>query len=129
MQIKKAYFRQEEGIIATFPFMENSKVIAEIAKRNVLTKGLVCTYPFISSSIFDENGVLVGTNIYNNSLVFIDRFNDEKYKNANMCIFGTSGAGKSFYTKLQILRYRLLGINQYIIDPEREYLNMCEKLE
>jgi hypothetical protein len=99
MQIKKAYFRQEEGIIATFPFMENSKVIAEIAKRNVLTKGLVCTYPFISSSIFDENGVLVGTNIYNNSLVFIDRFNDEKYKNANMCIFGTSGARKIFFLK------------------------------
>ena len=129
MQVKKAYFRQEKGIISTFPFMENPKELAEMAKRNVLTNGLICTYPFISSSIFDKNGVLIGTNIYNNSLVFVDRYNNEKYKNANMCIFGTSGAGKSFYTKLLILRYRMLGISQYIIDPEREYLKMCEKLE
>ena len=90
---------------------------------------MLSTYPFISSTIFDKNGIFIGTNIYNNSLVFIDRYNTEKYKNANMCIFGTSGAGKSFYTKLLILRYKLLGINQYIIDPEREYNNLCEKLK
>ncbi len=128
MQIKRAYFRQEEGIIASFPFMENPKEIKEISRRNVLTNGLVGTYPFISSSIFDENGILIGTNIYNNSLIFIDRYS-EKYKNSNMCIFGTSGAGKSFYTKLLILRYRILGIHQFIIDPEREYLNLCDNLE
>ena len=46
-----------------------------------------------------------------------------------MCIFGTSGAGKSFYTKLLILRYKLLGISQYIIDPEREYDNLCKELK
>ena len=68
-----------------------------MAKRNILTSGLISTYPFISSSIFDENGIFIGQNIYNNSLVFIDRYDDKKYKNANMCIFGTSGAGKSFY--------------------------------
>ena len=45
-----------------------------------------------------------------------------------MCIFGTSGAGKSFYTKLLILRYKLLGIKQYIIDPDREYTNICKEL-
>ena len=45
-----------------------------------------------------------------------------------MCIFGTSGAGKSFYTKLLILRYRLLGLQQFVIDPEREYLNICKNL-
>ena len=128
MQIKRAYFRQELGIISCFPFMENPKEIKEIARRNVLTDGLVGTYPFISSSIFDEDGIFIGTNIYNNSLVFINRYS-EKYKNSNMCIFGTSGAGKSFYTKLLIIRYRLLGIQQYVIDPEREYLNICENLE
>ena len=108
--------------------MENSPLLKEVSKRNVLTSGLMATYPFISSAIFDEQGIFVGTNIYNNSLVFIDRYNTEKYKNANMCIFGTSGAGKSFYTKLLILRYRLLGIEQYIIDPEREYNNLCNNL-
>ena len=129
IQTKRAYFRQENGIISSFPFAENCKILKEISRRNVLTNGLVGTYPFISSSIFDENGILIGSNIYNNSLVFIDRFDNNKYKNANMSIFGTSGAGKSFYTKLLILRYRLLGIEQYIIDPEREYLNLCSNLE
>ena len=108
--------------------MENNEEIKDAAKRNVLSSGLLATYPFISSTIFDEDGIFIGTNIYNNSLVFIDRYN-KKYKNANMCIFGTSGAGKSFYTKLLILRYKLLGIKQYIIDPEREYNNLCENLK
>ena len=128
MQTKRANFRQEQVMLACLPLMENNKDVANSARRNVLTSGLLATYPFISSSIFDEGGVFIGKNIYNNSLVFIDRYETNKYKNANMCIFGTSGAGKSFYTKLLILRYRLLGIDQYIIDPDREYINLCRKL-
>ncbi len=128
MQTRRAYFRQEQAYRACLPLMENKKELKEVAKRNVLTSGLTATYPFISSAIFDEDGIFAGINIYNNSIVFIDRYNTEKYKNANMCIFGTSGAGKSFYTKLLILRYRLLGIEQYIIDPEREYVNLCKNL-
>ena len=129
IQTRRSNFRQEEMFFATVPIMENGANIKEAARRNVLTSGLLATYPFISSTIFDENGVFIGTNIYNNSLVFIDRYNTEKYKNANICIFGTSGAGKSFYTKLLILRYKLLGIKQYIIDPDREYNNICEKMK
>lgn len=128
IQTRRAYFRQEQSYKACLPLMDNNKLLKEITKRNVLTSGLVATYPFISSAMFDENGILIGTNIYNNSLVFIDRYNTEKYKNANICIFGTSGAGKSFYTKLLILRYRLMGIEQYIIDPDREYNNLCKNL-
>ncbi len=129
MQTRRANFRQEEAFISCIPLMENSEVIKEVARRNILTSGLIATYPFISSTIFDDEGIFIGTNIYNNSLVFIDRYNTEKYKNANICIFGTSGAGKSFYTKLLILRYKLIGIKQYIIDPEREYGILCEKLK
>ena len=121
MQTRRANFRQEQCFLSCLPIMNNSKEIKEVSKRNILTSGLVSTYPFISSSIYDEEGIFIGTNIYNNSLIFIDRYDTKKYKNANMCIFGTSGAGKSFYTKLLILRYRLLGIEQYVIDPEREY--------
>lgn len=128
MQTRRANFRQEELFLSCLPVMENNKDIKEAAKRNILSSGLLATYPFISSTIFDEDGIFIGTNIYNNSLVFIDRYN-RKYKNANMCIFGTSGAGKSFYTKLLILRYKLLGIKQYIIDPEREYNNLCKNLQ
>ena len=129
MQTRRANFRQEEGFITSLPIMENNEILKEVAKRNILTSGIISTYPFISSTIFDKDGIFIGTNIYNNSLVFIDRYNTEKYKNANICIFGTSGAGKSFYTKLLILRYKLLGIKQYIIDPDREYNKICEKLE
>lgn len=74
--------------------MQNSEDIKNVTKRNVLTSGLISTYPFISSSLFDEDGIFIGTNIYNNSLIFIDRYNTNKYKNANICIFGTSGARK-----------------------------------
>ncbi len=129
IQTRRAYFREEQAFLTTLPIMENSLDLKEAAKRNVLTSGLVATYPFISSAIFDEEGIFIGTNIYNNSLVFIDRYNSNKYKNANICIFGTSGAGKSFYTKLLILRNRLLGIEQYIIDPDREYGPLCEAFE
>ena len=128
IQVRRAYFRQEQTFKACMPLMENEKEIKEISKRNVLTSSLVCTYPFISSAIFDEEGIFIGTNIYNNSLVFIDRYNTNKYKNANMCIFGSSGAGKSFYIKLLALRFRILGIEQYIIDPDREYTKLCENL-
>ncbi len=129
MQTRRANFRQEECFFALLPIMENKEIIKEAAKRNILTTGLISTYPFISSTIFDKEGIFIGTNIYNNSLVFIDRYNREKYKNANICIFGTSGAGKSFYTKLLILRYKLLGIKQYIIDPDREYNKICKTLK
>ena len=129
IQTRRANFRQEEIYLATLPIMENREIIKQASRRNVLTSGLLATYPFISSTIFDEDGIFIGTNIYNNSLVFIDRYSTQKYKNANICIFGTSGAGKSFYTKLLILRYKLLGIKQYIIDPEREYVNLCTKLD
>ena len=128
MQTRRANFRQEELFLSCLPIMENNNSIKGAAKRNVLTSGLLATYPFISSTIFDPDGIFIGTNIYNNSLVFIDRYNNQKYKNANICIFGTSGAGKSFYTKLLILRYKLLGISQYIIDPEREYNHLCNSL-
>ena len=129
LQSKKAFFREEQTFLSCLPIMENNVDIKNVSKRNVLTSGLVSTYPFISSSIFDKDGIYIGTNIYNNSLIFIDRYNNEKYKNANICIFGTSGAGKSFFTKLLILRSRLFGIKQYVIDPEREYTNICKNLK
>ena len=108
MQLRRAYFRQEQALKSTLPFMMNAKEIKEVSKRNVLTSGLVCTYPFVSSAIFDEEGIFIGTNLYNNSLVFIDRYNTNKYKNANMCIFGTSGARK-------IILYKIISITIPII--------------
>lgn len=129
MQTRRAYFREEEAYISCLPLMINKEEVKEVSRRNVLTSGIVATYPFISSSLFDANGIYIGHNIYNKSLIFIDKYNQDKYKNANMCVFGTSGAGKSFYLKLNILRYRLMEIEQYIIDSEREYVNLCKELD
>ena len=126
---KRANFRQEEVFTACLPINYNSKNIKSASKRNVLTEGIISTYPFISNSIFDETGVLFGINRFNNSMIMIDRFNKEKYKNANMFILGTSGAGKSFFTKLMILRHRICGMEQYVIDPEREYNEVCQNLD
>ena len=100
IQTRRAYFREEQGYFSTLPLMQNNNYVKNVTKRNVLTSGLISTYPFISSTIFDEEGIFIGTNIYNNSLVFIDRYNTSKYKNANMCIFGTSGARKIILYKI-----------------------------
>ena len=129
MQTRRAYFRQEQSFISTLPIMVNREEIKAVSRRNALTNGIVGTYPFISSSVFDENGIFIGKNLYNQSLIFIDKYDVKKYKNANMCVFGTSGAGKSFYLKLNILRNRFLQIEQYVIDSEREYTKLCQELE
>ena len=96
MLTRKGNFREEQIYKSCLPFMNNNKDLKSISRRNILTSGLIATYPFISSNICDINGVFIGTNIYDDSIILVDRFDKEKYKNANMCIFGTSGAGKSF---------------------------------
>ncbi len=128
LKSKKSYFRQEQTILANLPLNKNNYDIKRAVKRNILTDGIKGTYPFITSTIYDEQGILYGTDINNNSLIIIDKFDREKYKNSNTCIFGSSGSGKSYFTKIQILRNYILNINQYIIDPEREYEKISKSL-
>lgn len=128
LKSKKSYFRQEQTILANLPLNKNNYDIKRAVKRNILTDGIKGTYPFITSTIYDEQGILYGTDINNNSLIIIDKFDREKYKNLNTCIFGSSGSGKSYFTKIQVLRNYILNINQYIIDPEREYEKISKSL-
>ena len=128
LKCKKTYFRQEQTILANLPLNKNNNDIKKAVKRNILTDGIKGTYPFITSTIYDEKGILHGTDINNNSIIIIDKFDREKYKNSNTCIFGSSGSGKSYFTKIQILRNYILDINQYIIDPEREYEKISKSL-
>lgn len=99
LQTKRTTFRQEQTFLACIPIMQNHKDLQKAARRNVLTTGLVGTYPFVSSAKFDEEGIFLGTNIYNDSLVFIDKYDKEKYKNSNICVFGTSGAREIIFYK------------------------------
>ncbi len=125
---RRGVFREEQVFLSCAPLMQNEKELKEVTARNVLTSGLISTYPFLSNELCDEEGIVLGTNDSNHSLVMIDRFDTEKYKNANMCVLGTSGSGKSYFMKLMIARNRYLNIHQYIMDPDREYIELCRKL-
>ena len=124
----RASFRQESAMKSTMPLLELDKDIENITQRNVLTSGLVSTYPFTSNELFDKEGVLIGTNSFDKSIIMLDRFCTQKYKNANMFVIGTSGSGKSYFVKLMINRNRLMGIKQFVVDPDREYKNLCQSL-
>lgn len=128
IKTRRALYRQKDVFEATLPIMQNVNGLKKYIKRNVLTEGLSATYPFLSNELIDPKGVLIGLNESDKSLIMIDRFDTAKYKNSNMCIIGTSGSGKSYFTKLMAIRNRYLGVSQYIIDPEREYLKVCQKL-
>ena len=96
--------------------------------RPVLRDGLF--YPFTSYEMSDENGVLLGVNKHNNSLVIVDIFNSRVYKNANLAIIGTSGAGKTFTMQLLALRMRRKGTQVFILAPLKghEFLRACKNV-
>ena len=102
----------------------------EKSKRNVLTTGIASCYPFTSFEISDDNGILLGVNKHNNSLVIVDIFNSKKYKNANMAILGTSGAGKTFTMQLMALRMRRKDIQVFILAPLKghEFHRACKNI-
>lgn len=126
---KRATFRQKDIFTTILPINENPNILKEVSRRNILSDTLSYFYPFISNDIYDKKGILYGKNINENNLVIIDKFDRKKYKNGNMCIFGASGSGKSYYTKLQIIRERLLNRYQYVIDPENEYSDVINELQ
>lgn len=128
MVSKKTNFRQKELLEVSLPLNNNKNILKEVSSRNILTSSLSGFYPFVSNGIYDKKGIFFGIEKNLNSLIFIDRFDRKKYKNGNMCILGSSGSGKSFFTKLQIIRERLYNKEQYILDPEKEYYSVCKAL-
>jgi len=111
---KNATLDMENGLIATAPFGIDRLSIT----RNMDTTSLATTFPLTSAELSSDTGVLYGINSKNESFIIFDRFNLE---NSNMTIFATSGAGKSFFVKLEALRSLMLGTEVIIIDPEAEY--------
>jgi len=91
--------------------------------RNMDTTSLATTFPLTSSELSEDRGVLYGINSQNGSFIIFDRFSLE---NANMTIFATSGAGKSYFVKLEALRSLMLGTEIIIIDPEGEYRTLSD---
>ena len=91
---------------SALPLASLERRLYERSKRNVLTLGAASCYPCISYEMCDDNGILLGVNKHNNSLIIVDIFDSRVYKNANMAILGTSGAGKSFTMQLMSTRMR-----------------------
>lgn len=116
---KQAILQMEQGFNSTTPLgIDQLKIM-----RNLDTASLSTTFPFTSSTLSSNDGILYGLNRHNNSLVLFDRFNLE---NANSVVFAKAGAGKSYTVKLEALRSLMLGTDVIIIDPENEYKALCE---
>ncbi|MBT3249674.1 MAG: DUF87 domain-containing protein [Candidatus Pacebacteria bacterium] len=111
---KKATLQMGEGFKTTLPMGIDKLGVT----RNMDTTSLATTFPFTSSELTMESGIVYGINEHNESLVIFDRF---KMENANMVIFAKSGAGKSYTVKLEILRQVMFGTEVIVLDPEHEY--------
>jgi len=116
--IKIATFQQLEGLQSTLPRAENQLN----QRRNLDSSSAALTFPFVSSELVHESGMLYGINKSNNSLVIVDRFS---LNNANSIIFAQSGSGKSYTAKVEILRQLMQGTKVIVVDPEREYKQLA----
>lgn len=128
LNLSTCSFREEQAFISSLPLVSFEKHLYERSKRNVLTIGAASCYPFTAYELSDDNGILLGVNKFNNSLVIVDIFNSAVYRNANIAIVGTSGAGKTFTMQLMALRMRRKGIQVFIIAPLKghEFLRACK---
>ncbi len=117
--IRPALFQQEEAFQSIIPINEDKIAVT----KKINSEPLSSFFPFVSFDLTSDRGILYGINRHNSSLVLLDRFSLENY---NSITFAKSGSGKSFFTKLEILRSLMFDIDVIVIDPEREYESMAE---
>ncbi len=116
---RRALWQTEQGFNSTLPLGNDELGIT----TNMNSSPIASSFPFVSSELTSDQGILYGINRHNNSLILFDRFS---LQNANMVVFATSGAGKSYAIKLEVLRSLMLGTDVIIIDPENEYQHLSE---
>ncbi|MDI3495987.1 MAG: conjugal transfer ATP-binding protein TraC [Patescibacteria group bacterium] len=116
---RRVFYQAEQGFNSTMPLGNDELYIA----FNMNSSPIASSFPFISSELSSDRGILYGINRHNNSLILFDRFT---LPNANSVVFATSGAGKSYAIKLEILRSLMLGTDVIVIDPEYEYKHLAE---
>src|SRR3990167_2910094 len=117
--IKPAFFQQEDGFKSVIP--TNTDLLDIHQKLN--SESLSSVFPFISLDLTSDKGILYGQNRHNSSLVIFDRFSLENY---NSVTFAKSGSGKSYASKLEVLRSLMFDIDVIVIDPEKEYEFLSE---
>ncbi len=116
---RRVYYQAEQGFNSTLALGNDELYIT----FNLNSSPIASSFPFISSELTSDRGILFGINRHNNSLILFDRFSLE---NANSVVFATSGAGKSYTIKLEILRSLIMGTDVIVIDPEYEYKYLTE---
>lgn len=116
---KRGFYQAEQGFNSTIPLGNDELMIT----FNMNTSPIASSFPFTSSDLTSDNGILYGINRHNNSLILFDRFS---LQNANAVVFATSGAGKSYTVKLEILRSLMMGVDVIVIDPEMEYRHLSD---
>lgn len=119
--VKPATFRMKEGFTSTLPLGKDELKIHTPLNTEVISS----SFPFVSYDLTQNQGILYGINLHNNSLVLFDRFS---LPNANQIVFGTSGGGKSYAVKLEVLRSIMFDTQVFIIDPEHEYKHLSDTL-
>ncbi len=115
---KSTDLQMEEGFKTTLPLGQDQLLLT----HNMDTTSLATTFPFTSSELTANEGIMYGINEHNDSLIIFDRFSRE---NANAVVFAKSGAGKSFFVKLEALRSLMFGTDIIVIDPEQEYQDLA----
>ncbi len=116
---KRAFYQAEQGFNSCLPIGNDDLYIT----FNMNSSPIASSFPFISSELTSDRGVLYGINRHNNSLILFDRFS---LQNANSVVFATSGAGKSYCIKLEVLRSLMMGSDVIVIDPEYEYKHLSD---
>ena len=130
MIVKRADYKHEQCFLSMLPTLSLDADIERKARRNVLTDSLAAAFPFSSFEIYDTGGIFLGLNKYNSSVAILDIFDSDKYSNANGCILGMSGAGKTFLMQLMALRLRLQGTQVFILAPIKghEFADACRAI-
>ena len=116
---KPALFQQKEGLDSVFPQSYDALLVNNYLNSSPASS----VFPFVSFDLTSNKGILYGINSHNNSLILFDRFSLENY---NSVIFAKAGAGKSYATKLEILRSLMFDTDVIVIDREREYEYLAE---
>lgn len=118
---KKVLYQSEQGFNSTLPLSNDELMVT----FNMNTSPIASSFPFVSADLTSDHGILYGINRHNNSLIIFDRFS---LQNANYTVFATSGAGKSYAVKLEVLRSIMMGTDVIVIDPEREYKMLSDAI-
>lgn len=132
IRMRRTLFQMENAFESTLPLCKLDKSIRRKGKRNMLTSGASSFYPFISFELQDPNGIMLGVNSANNSLVAVDVFDTSRHANANGAILGKSGYGKTFTAQLLAIRMRLQNIQTFIITPlkgKEDYKRACDQID